>query len=159
MPKTLNTENFMESLLKWSGDDTQLSKINSVNFNTYKESKTAFVHFQNQGDKDKLMNHVKQQQKDQNKKHIPILCEQIIEMREDDPGRTNIIYFQTPLTSLNRGIVDQVKKMKKNSKSIERYWLMRGSIHIKLQNQEKSIRIDSVEQLEVLKSTIPMDTE
>ncbi|KAL7033649.1 hypothetical protein ACKWTF_007661 [Chironomus riparius] len=105
------------------------------------------------------MNHVKQQQKYQYKKPIPILCEQIIEMREDDPDRTNIIYFQTPLTSLNRGIIDHVKKIKKNSKSIERYWLMRGSFHIDLRNQEKFIRIDSVEQLKFLKSTIPMDTE
>lgn len=158
LPKTVDTEKFMDSLITWSGNVIHTSRINSVNFNEYKGSKTAFIHFQNQGDKDKVIGHVKQQQKDTNDKYTPILCEQIMEMKEDDPGRANTIYFQTPLTPLNREIFDRAKQMKK-AKCIERYWLMKGSIHIKLQNKEKPIRIDSVQQLEVLKTSIPMETE
>lgn len=159
LPMSLNTETFIESILKWSGNTVQMSNINSTNFNTFKGTKTAFIHFQNQGDKDKIMAHVKQNHKDNDQKHIPILCEQIFELKEDDPGRSNILYFQTPLTAFNRSVVDKVKKMKKQSKSIERYWLMKGSIHIKLQNQEKSLKIDSLEQLEALKTSIPMEIE
>lgn len=158
LPKNLDTETFMDSLFEWSGNTMNPPKINSVNYNTYKDTKTAFVHFQNQGDKEKVMDHVKKQQKDTNGEHTPILCEQIIKMKEDDPDRTKIIYFQTPLTPFNRKIVDRVKQMKK-AKSIERYWLMKGSIYIKLPNQEKSIRIDCKEHLDALKSSTPMEIE
>ena len=159
LPNTLKTESFLNELSIWSGNTFDHSKISKINFNQQKGSKTAFIHFQNISEKNKLMNLVKQKQADENGKYVPILCEQILKLQEDDPGRMKTIYFQTPLTQFNRQILDHAKKMKKKCKAIEKCWMMRGSIYIKLQNQQKPIRLDSEEQLEMLKTSIPMDTE
>ncbi|CAH1717034.1 unnamed protein product [Chironomus riparius] len=159
LPNAVNKENFINELSSWSGNIFDHSKIHKLNFNQHKESQTAFIHFQNISEKNKLMNFVKQKQTDANDKYIPILGEQILKLQEDDPERMKIIYFQTPLTPFNRQILDQAKKMKKKCKTIKKCWMMKGSIHIKLINQEKAIRLDSIEQLEMLKSSIPMETD
>ncbi|KAL7031405.1 hypothetical protein ACKWTF_007000 [Chironomus riparius] len=152
VPIHITNENFIANINDWSKNLLEslgyrkLTLIKNKADGKRKASNTAFLHFWSFKDKFRFMEFIKKHQK-QDDKYVPITCEQVFKLAEDDISKASVLHFQTPMTKINQGIFKEARTYKKNKK-IESCWMMNGSIYIKANgNNKKGIRIDSIEQL------------
>lgn len=96
--------------------------------------------------KRQLMKTIKINQKDANKKYVPITSEMIFEMSDNNPARGQELHFREPLTEFNRDIFNTARKHRSTFTNV---WISRGYIMVK-QNDGKVTKINSIDELNKL---------
>lgn len=153
----ITKEKLTEGIVTWTDNLIKKHSIKKVNLIAKNKTKKAFIHFTTVTDKLIFMDFVKNKKKDTNDKYIPITNEQIFELEPTDISRANSIEFQAIMTNWNYKISQAIRTAKKNNQNIDKSWIANGSIFLKLKNQTKAVRIDTIEQFENINSSIAME--
>lgn len=156
LPPSISNEKLIESINNWTGNITKKESINKVNIISKNNKSSAFIHFSTTTDKQFFMNFVKTKKKI-GENYVPILNEQIFELADDDTTRANAVEFSPIMTEKNNRITKAIRDAKKKNSNIERSWLSNGSVFLKLKNQQKAIRIDTIQKLDNINSSIAME--
>jgi hypothetical protein len=105
-----------------------------------------FLDFFNLSTKQKLMKHARSLQKDQNKKYLPILTDQIFKLEPNDTSRGMELNFRDAITDFNRKIYNQARK---NKNVFSNVWFSRGYVMVRVKNGDP-IKITSLNHLNSL---------
>jgi hypothetical protein len=148
VPLKIEANQALESISNWSNIELNDKNIRRAAIITPAEKTTAILQldFYDLSTKHKLMRHIKVNQRDANKKYIPILAEQIFNIAASDPARGIELNFREPFTEQNRNIFNLARKHKDIFANV---WLSRGYIMCKQENG-KPIKIYSIEHLNLI---------
>jgi len=157
LPPTITKEKLTESINSWTGNLIKNHSIKRINLVAKSNKKSAFIHFTTVTDKQLFMDFVKAKKKDGNGQYIPIINEQVFQLEDNDTSKANVIEFQTLMTQTNKQIFDAIRNAKKTNSNIEKTWISNGSVFLKMKNQTKSIRIDTLQHFNNISSSMAME--
>lgn len=153
VPVELDSKQAFECISKWANIQLSDGNIRRCAIAKPKGRNSAVLQldFYDLSAKHKLMKHVRANQKDKDKKYIPILSEMIFNILPLNASNGLELHFRESFTELNRNIFNAARKHKKIFVNV---WLNRGYIMVKQEdaNSEngKSIRIKSMNELNEL---------
>lgn len=148
IPKQLNKQEVNKALSDWSQVDLSDRTIKKSSLVRSKTSSTAtsYINFYSDSTKDQFMGFIKSKQRDANGKYVPITCEDVFDIPDNDPCRGIEINVRIVLSDTNKKIFNRARECKGIFNFV---WLdMDGFIMIKEKKDDKAIRISSIEQLE-----------
>ena len=149
IPSELDEKQVLEAISDWSSIDLNRDAIKrfAKSKPRNEQSPITYLEFFDVNKKLKILNFVKNRQKDTNNRSIPILAENIFELDNTNCSRGKEITFSNSYTEINRKIINIARK---NRNLISSLWLSKGYVMIKSQTNLKPIRILSSEQLNLL---------
>ncbi|KAL7048569.1 hypothetical protein ACKWTF_003402 [Chironomus riparius] len=148
IPSHLDKDQVNKSISNWSKLDFSHETIKSASLVKQKMKHTAnyYINFYSDIIKDRFMGFIKSKQRDTSKKYVPILCEHIFDIPEDDPCRGIEINVRIVMSDMNKKIFNRAREVKS---LFEFVWLdLDGYINVKEKKDSKAIRVTSIEQLE-----------
>ena len=158
-PLSIDVKQALENISSWTSMQLNDSNVRRAVIVKPKEKSSAILQldFYDLSVKDKLMKHVRNKQRDDNKKYVPIMAETIFNVESMDPGIGTELHFRESFTETNRDIYNAAKKHKDIFVGV---WINRGYINVKQENGNP-IKIKSLKQLnsliESLKQSISME--
>ena len=87
---------------------------------------------------------VKSCQKDINKRHVPLLCENVFELQTNNKSRGVELQFRNSMTNVNRDIFNEARKFKSIFCAV---WINQGNILVREKEGTKPVRLQSMEEL------------
>jgi hypothetical protein len=152
IPHKLEAKQALECMSKWSKLELNDKSIRRAAIVNPPEQSTAILQldFYELSTKHKLMRHIKVNQRDANKKYIPILTEQVFDIASSSPARGIELNFREPFTEQNRNIFNLARKHKDIFINV---WLSRGYIMVKQENG-KPIKLNSIDQLKAIINSV-----
>lgn len=148
IPPNIEVTQALNSISNWSSielNDKNIRRAVIVKPAT-KNTSILQLDFYDLSTKHMLMNYIRINQKDKDKKYVPILTEKIFNISASDPARGIELNFRDSFTELNRNIFNTARKHKDIFVNV---WLSRGFIMVKQGNGNKT-RINSIEHLNIL---------
>lgn len=149
IPNHLSAQQCQEALAKWSNGVFDPAKVLrfTLPLTRKKDSKIAFIHFASTADKIIFMKFITAKHKDSSGAHVPILNEQLFQLKEDDTKRGIELNFRTPMTSLNQEIFMWLRKEGRRIHPDIKVWISsKGTVHSRLSQAAQAKPIFSIEQ-------------
>lgn len=146
LPATITIQEFKNDMQKWAAAAFDSNAIKKINIATTKDktSSSAYLTFWSEVDKFKLFNNIKQKQKDNQGRYIPLLVEQIFTLKEDDVKRGTQINIRTPMTAINREIFNYLRKEGKAKYGNVNVWIPNGLVHFRTNDSNKVVVVESM---------------
>lgn len=148
IPNHLDKNQVNKALSNWSNLDLSDASIKKSSLVKQKSRSTAnyYINFYSDSTKDRFMGFIKSKQRDPSKKYVPILCEHIFDIPEDDQCRGMEINVRIVMSDINKRIFNRAREVKSIFKFV---WLdVDGYVMVKENQDDKAIKITSIEQLE-----------
>lgn len=145
IPENIETKHAVECLSNWCNIELNENNIKHSSVVSLKQKKSAilFLDFYDLATKHRLMKHVKQLQKDDNKKYIPILTDHVFKLETTNAARGVELNFREAMTDYTREIFNAARKEKDICTNV---WISRGYVMVRIKDQ-KPTKIVSINHL------------